>query len=143
DSTLPKTVRILPNSVRNVVQSQIDWVNYQQYLEKNFNRNTAKARLTYSKNYCQVLVNGDASSLVVLSFDKRIHVMKSLATLSKFLGYYDKWKKIVENYQLKWSSNGKGVGVSSKELELFHNIYGNNSYVDMIEQLKNACSKLH
>lgn len=35
----------------------------------------------------------------------------------------------------------QGVGVSSKELEL-HNIYGNNSYIDLTEQLKNACSKL-
>ncbi|HSA75319.1 MAG TPA: hypothetical protein VLE21_03945, partial [Candidatus Nitrosocosmicus sp.] len=142
DSILPKTVRILPNSVRKVVGSQIDWVSYEQYLEKNFNKHTAKARLAYSKNYYQVLVSGDTSSLVLLTFDKRIHIMKSLATLSKFLGFYDKWKKIVENYQLKWSDNGKGAGASSKGLEIFHNIYGNNNYQVMIGQLKNACLKL-
>ncbi|MGD9534336.1 MAG: hypothetical protein AB7V56_11270 [Candidatus Nitrosocosmicus sp.] len=43
---------------------------------------------------------------------------------------------------MKWSDIGKGgVGVSSKELKL-HNIYGNNSYIDLTEQLKNAYSKL-
>jgi len=31
--------------------------------------------------------------LVVLSFDKRIRIMKALATLPKFLGRYDRWKK--------------------------------------------------
>ncbi|HET6589065.1 MAG TPA: hypothetical protein VFG45_02755 [Candidatus Nitrosocosmicus sp.] len=42
---------------------------------------------------------------------------------------------------MKWSDIGKGVGFSSKELEL-HNIYGNNTNIDLTEQLKNACSKL-
>jgi hypothetical protein len=63
-------------------------------------------------------LTGDASSLVVLSYDKRIHVMKSLTTLSKFLGCYDEWKKIVEKYQLKWSDSGIGGG-SPKGLEIF------------------------
>jgi hypothetical protein len=80
--------------------------------------------------------------LVVLSFDKRIHIMKALATLSKFLGCYNRWKKIVENYQLRWSDDGNGGGSSSKGLELFHNIYGDNSYRQMMAQLKHAYSKL-
>lgn len=142
DSTLPNSVRILPNSVRLTNDSRIDWVKYEQYLEKNFNKPTAKARYSYSKKFHSVLANGDATSLAILSFDKRMHVMKGLATLSKFLGCYDKWKKIVENYQLSWSDNGKGGGAYSKGLEIFHNIYGNNNYQEMIKQLKNACSNL-
>jgi hypothetical protein len=84
----------------------------------------------------------DASRLVILSFDKRTHVMKALATLSKFLGCYDRWKKIVEKYQLRWTDNSKGAGPSSKGLEIFHNIYSKNNYQDMIVQLKDACRKL-
>ena len=80
DNFLPNSVRILPNSVRLANQSHIDWDNFQKYLQKNFNRQTAKARL-YSNEYFMVLTSGDASSLVVLSYDKRIHVMKALATL--------------------------------------------------------------
>ena len=68
--------------------------------------------------------------------------MKALATLSKFLGWYDRWKKIVERYQLRWSDNGEGTGPSSKGLKIFHNIYSKNNYQDMIVQLKDACGRL-
>jgi len=51
-------------------------------------------------------------------------------------------EKIVENYQLRWSDDGNGGGSSSKRLELFHNIYGDNSYQQMIIRLKYAYSKL-
>jgi hypothetical protein len=132
----------LPKSVRNSFDiQQIDWEGYIQYLGKNFSKHIARARLSYSKKYYKVLVDGDASILVILSFDKRIHIMKSLATLSKYLECYDRWKKIVESYQLRWSDLGKGAG-SSKGLEIFHNIYGKNGYTEMIKQLKDACSKL-
>lgn len=30
--------------------------------------------------------------------------MKALAALSKYVGCYDKWKDIINRYQLKWSS---------------------------------------
>jgi len=97
--------------------------------------------MSYSKKYHQVLANGDASSLLVLSFDKRMHIMKALATLSKFLGCYDMCKKIIEKYQLGWSDSGKEAG-SSKGLEIFQKIYGNNNYQEMISQLKDASSKI-
>jgi len=72
-------------------------------------------------------LTGDASLLVVLSYDKRIHVMKALATLSKFLGCYDEWKTIVGKYQLRWSDSDKRGG-SPKGLEIFQKIYGNNNH---------------
>ena len=50
----------------------------------------------------------EISNLVVLSFDKRMHIMKALATLSKFLGCYNQWKKIIEKYQLQWTDSGNG-----------------------------------
>ena len=72
------SVRILPNSVRNTLDILgIDWDRYKQYLEKNFNKHTAKASYSYSLKYYQILVNGDASNLVVLSFDNRMHIMKA------------------------------------------------------------------
>src|SRR6187431_1953381 len=43
EDVLPKSVRILQNSVRNI-ESRLDWVGYKQYLEKNFNHHAAKAR---------------------------------------------------------------------------------------------------
>jgi hypothetical protein len=67
--------------------------------------------------------------------------MKALATLSKFLGCYDKWKNIVQNYQLRWSDSSNGAG-TSKGLEIFQKIYGNDNYQEMTNQLKDACLKL-
>jgi hypothetical protein len=71
-----------------------------------------------------------------------MHVMKAVATLSKFLGCYDVWKLLIDKYQLRWSDSSNGAGASTKGLEVFHNIYGKNNYQDMIVQLKNACSEL-
>jgi hypothetical protein len=116
-------------------------VKFKDYLDKNFHKNTVKARLSYAKKYYNVLVNEEAKELLNLSFDKRIHVMKALATLSKFLGCYDKWKKIVEKYQLKWSNNDFG-DEGSKGLDAFHKIFNKNNFSEMISQLKDTCLKL-
>ena len=43
---------------------------------------------------------------MVLDGDKRLHAMKALSALSKFLGVYEEWRSLVRNYGLKWS-NGK------------------------------------
>jgi hypothetical protein len=62
--------------------------------------------------------------------------MKALAALSKYTGCYDKWKSIIERYQLKWSGEDT--------VETFNNVMMNNeqNYTSMIEWLKNCCSKL-
>jgi hypothetical protein len=62
--------------------------------------------------------------------------MKALASLSKYIGCYDKWKSIIQSYQLKWS-NGDN-------LQVFNDVIGNNpqNYNSMIEWLKGTYSKL-
>ena len=103
---------------------------------RNFNRHTAKCRLIYAKDFSYVLNEFDASSLLLLSNEKRIHVMKALATLSKYTGLYDKWKDIIHRYQLKWSSGDT--------VETFNDVIMNDerSYGSMISWLKDTCSKL-
>ena len=61
--------------------------------------------------------------------------MKALATLSKYLGYYDKWKNIIQRYQLKWSDQDT--------FEVLNDVMMNNdqNYSSMIEWL-NCCSKV-
>jgi len=80
------------------------WVKFQEYLLNIYNRHTAKVRLLYSKKYYHILTEANAQELLTLSNDKRIHAMKALAALSKYLGCYDLWKDIIERYQLKWSN---------------------------------------
>ena len=61
--------------------------------------------------------------------------MKSLASLSKYLGCYDKWTSIRHNYQLKWS-NGDS-------LDLFSKIFADKqNYNSMVDWLKNSIKML-
>jgi len=70
----------------------------------------------YSLRYYQRLLSGDLSELKLLSGDKRIHIMKSLCALSKFLGIYDFWKASVKKYDLKWSSGNRDRLIISRLL---------------------------
>jgi intergrase/recombinase len=84
------------------------WSNYLKYLVNNVNPKTANDRITYGKKYYGILVSEEDSNmqqLLQFSEQKRVHVMKALATLSKYLGCYNQWKNLRENYQLKWSAN--------------------------------------
>ena len=80
------------------------WNNYQMYLSKTCNKYTCKTRLLYSKRYSHILEESNGQDLVILSNDNRLHAMKALSSLSKYMGCYDSWKDIVQRYQLKWST---------------------------------------
>jgi hypothetical protein len=111
------------------------WKQYKTFLTNTVSSDTASDRMSYAKKYHHILTSGNASELLTLNNEKRIHIMKSLATLSKHLGCYDRWKQIRERYQLKWSN---GDALSS-----FNNIIDNRTnYSSMIVWLKNAFSKL-
>jgi intergrase/recombinase len=133
-STLPA-----PNPIQASLVFCLDnsfWKNYKDYLSRNFNQHTAKCRLIYAKDFSYVLNESNASSLLLLSNEKRIHIMKALATLSKYTGCHDRWKNIVNRYQLKWSVEDT--------VETFNDVMMNDScnYNSMIEWIKNCCSKL-
>jgi len=126
------------SKLKNKIIIEVDdnlWKNYKSYLLTIVNKHTANCRLSYSKRFAYILVEGDARDILTLSNDKRIHVMKSLATLSKYLGCYDVWKQIIERYQLKWSNENS--------LECFNDIRNNKTnYTNMISWLKKTCSIL-
>jgi hypothetical protein len=62
--------------------------------------------------------------------------MKALAALSKYVGYYDRWKNIIQRYQFERSNEDT--------LEAFNNVMmnGEQNYGSMINWLKNTYSKL-
>jgi hypothetical protein len=154
---LPNRVRSLPNTVRSPRQRSTRlsyqgttneivgrhmsitdegfWNNYQMYLSKTCNKYTWKARLLHSKKYFHVLEESNAADLLTLSNDNRIHAMKALATLSKYLGCYDLWKDIVHSYQLKWSTEDS--------VQAFQNISNaQKDLTSMIAWVKELHSKL-
>ena len=81
------------------------------------------------------LLEGNAKDILSLSDQKRLQVMKSLASLSKFMGCYDKWKEIKDKYQLKWSSENS--------FDTFKKIINEeNSFNILLEWIKNTTSQI-
>ena len=107
------------------------WVRFNEYLLKTVSEETARYRLSCAKKYYHVLLEENAADLLILSNEKRTHVMKSLSNLAKFLGLYDKWKMIISKYQLKWS-NENGLKSFNKILNVRHD------YNAMLNWLKSS-----
>jgi hypothetical protein len=65
---------------------------------------TAEDRMRYAKQFIKIITRGaaagDASELLQLSPDKRIHAMKALSNLSKFTETYDQWLHLRQRYNL-------------------------------------------
>ncbi|MGI9010571.1 MAG: hypothetical protein ACR2F1_05220 [Nitrososphaeraceae archaeon] len=113
--TLPNMVRSLPNTVRFLEPRKRStrlsyqgtreticsfdnefWNNFEEYLVKSYRKSSVRCGLLYAKKYFTIIKEENAQSLLALSYNKRLQVMKSLAILSKFLGCYDRWKQIKE-----------------------------------------------
>jgi len=81
----------------------VDWEKFETWLFMEYLPITAKDRLRYAKKYSDCLLNRDFSTLKLLTDSQRAHAMKALAVLSKFVGIYEDFKRLVKNYGLKWS----------------------------------------
>jgi hypothetical protein len=96
----------IPRSGYQIIEpSNGFWFKFGAYLEKSMNTHSVKCRLAYSKKYFHILNTQNAQDLLTLSNDKRIHIMKALASLSKFVGCYNVWTDIIERYKIRWTSN--------------------------------------
>jgi len=78
----------------------IDWQQFHQFLQQRMTAKTAEDRLRYAKQFCSILQNGDAHSLLSAPPNKRIHVMKALSSLARFTGRSDVWQQMRTKYQL-------------------------------------------
>jgi hypothetical protein len=109
-----KNQDFLPNSVR--LSSSFNdsnlWDDFRNYLVSEGQRkHSVRNKVGYAKRHCQILDTKDARVLVNLTHGSKVHTMKALASLSKYLGRYDEWLGIVKKYQLKWSKPGKSLDV--------------------------------
>jgi hypothetical protein len=110
------------------------WIGFKTYLRGiNQSEVNIQNKINYSKKYYHILETGNAKELLSSSFKVRNHTMKALSSLSKFMGLYDEWKKIVQRYQLKWSDNNKNIKV-------FDAIFQNeaNNYSSMLKWIKDV-----
>ena len=67
----------------------------------------------------------------LMSDEKRVHVMKALSALSKFLGCHEYFTNLVKNYGLKWS------GKSSSDL-LIERMFKVSNLQDIVEWIVEA-----
>ena len=84
--------------------SRFDWMKFKKWLNQRYRPKTVISRFNYARKYADLLISGDLSDLQLMSDDKRVHVLKALSALSKFLGCHDYFSGLVKNYGLKWSS---------------------------------------
>jgi hypothetical protein len=80
------------------------WQQFQQYLLQRMTPKTAEDRIRYAKQFGSVHPNGDATILLQIPSNKRIHVMKALSSLARFRGQTDNWLAIRQRYDLQWST---------------------------------------
>jgi intergrase/recombinase len=85
-------------------EKEVIWENYKKYLLSRVSKTTTSNLFRYAKQYYYILQSRNASDLQLLTQEKRIHVMKALSSLSKFIGMHDEWKKLVEKFDLKWTN---------------------------------------
>lgn len=50
-----------------------------------------------------------ADELLQLPPQSRLHAMKALTTLSKYLGCYDSWQQIHKRYNMKWTTGNESL----------------------------------
>jgi intergrase/recombinase len=68
--------------------------------------------------------------------DKRIHAMKALAALSKYLGYHDTWLAIRQKHSLKWSTG-------NESLDTFEHFFDDGKTFDtMLQWVRQARQEL-
>jgi len=76
---------------------------FREYLVKQEQSpHTIRNKIQYVKRFYYVLQEENAQDLISVSSETRQHAMKSLASLSKFMGIYDRWQTIIKRFQLKW-----------------------------------------
>ena len=97
---------------------------------------TAEDRLRYAKQYAILLQTGDATTLLQVPPNKRIHIMKALSSLARFIGQTDNWRAVRQRYGLQWSTG-------TEKLDAFHRFFDSSKDLDtMIEWLSQALEEL-
>jgi hypothetical protein len=77
---------------------------FNSFLLQRMTPTTADYRIRYATSYGHILQSGDASELLQLMPDKRIHAMKSLSCLAQYSGKQDIWLAVSRHYNLQWST---------------------------------------
>ncbi|MDQ3852967.1 MAG: DUF2624 domain-containing protein [Thermoproteota archaeon] len=108
------------------------WPQFQQYLRHQMAQKTAEDRIRYAKQFAMVLQTGDATALLNVPPNKRIHIMKALSSLARYTGTQSDWLAIRWRYGLQWSTG-------TEKLDAFTRFFDDSRDLDtMMGWLKEA-----
>ena len=75
---------------------------------------------------------GNASAILQLAPDKRIHAMKALSSLARFTGQQETWRHIRQRYGLQWSTG-------TEKIDAFTRFFDDSKDLDtMLQWLRKA-----
>lgn len=97
-----------------------------------------KVRLCYAKRYATALGNNNNSELgkiQQLPPHSRLHAMKALTTLSKYLGCYDSWQQTRKRYNMKWTTG-------NESLQALHRFFDDSLSLDVMMTKVNEMIRL-
>ena len=101
----PECKRRTASGFFDLPQPEIDWDAFKNWLFKTHSRSYARDLFNVVRRYHKVLWDPQGvQRLHSLNSPSRRLVMAGLSNLSKFLGVYKAWQRIIENSGLKWSS---------------------------------------
>jgi intergrase/recombinase len=86
---------------RSLHDGEVDWDKFRAWAYKEYRPFTARDRFFHAKKYARCLASGDLSELAMLNDCQRVHALKALTSLSKFLGVCEDWRRLVRSYGLK------------------------------------------
>lgn len=81
---------------------QIDWITFKEYVEKDHNKRSSQQICSNAEKYVDCLIKRDLTVIRDLNVTVRANAMKALSALSKFLGCYDDYRKLIKAFGLKW-----------------------------------------
>jgi hypothetical protein len=90
-----------PNGNGLISAESIDWERFRAWAYKEYRPFTARDRFFHARKYARCLASGDLSELAMLNDCQRVHALKALTALSKFLGVCEDWRRLVRGYGLK------------------------------------------
>jgi hypothetical protein len=114
----------------------VDWEAFMTWLEDNqkLRHRVALNKVSYSKKYGHCLLERNLAEVRDLRETLRPNVIKALASLSKYLGIYQDFKKMLSDFGLQW------VGKSSSDImiERLQKVKDPNQIYAWIKETKEA-----
>jgi len=121
----------------------IDWLQFKAYLLQRMTERSAMQRIRYAKKFYWILLSSPqqpdkAQVLLQTSGDKRIHVMKAMSSLARFLGLVPRWQEIRQRHCLRWTTGNEKLNAFQR----FFSIDDSKSLDSMIRWVRDVLNVL-